>query len=159
MDLPSRLLALIVLFCAGVACTMKGGEVTATEPGVYECTARLAGFEHFPTYVFDTETADLEYRLGVGAPSHMELTTVDGERISLPADATQPPGYFCEKVVEWELTDVEDYFWLESHADEIRAEIERLDKIPPWEKGGECVKWELPNRCIEWWFGPGEPIR
>ncbi len=83
-----------------VGCTMRSGEVTATDPGVYECTPRLPGFEHFPVYVFDTETADFEYRIGIGAPDFMELTTTDGERISLLADATEPPGYFCEKIGE-----------------------------------------------------------
>ena len=84
------------LFAAG--CTMRGGEVTVEEPGVYECTARLPGFEHFPAFVFDTETADFKHRQGIGAPSFLKLTTVEGERVSLPLDATQPPGYFCEKI-------------------------------------------------------------
>jgi hypothetical protein len=76
---------------------MRGGEVTSA-PGVYECTPRLAGFEHFPTYTFDTETADFDHRRGIGAPSSLTFTTVAGERVTLPLDSTQPPGYYCEKV-------------------------------------------------------------
>ena len=89
----------LVLLLA-VGCTMKGGEVTAKDPGLYECIARAPGFEHFPAFVFDTETADMKHRQGIGTPSLMVLTTVEGNRISVPVDATQPPGYFCEKVTE-----------------------------------------------------------
>ncbi len=91
---PNRLILAAVLFVAG--CTMRGGETTFTEPGLYECRARNPGFEDLPVYTIDSETADASSRIGIGAPSSVTMTTVEGERITFTEDA--PPGYYCVKL-------------------------------------------------------------
>ncbi len=90
------LLAVVVPVLLTTGCTMKAGEITTLESGVYQCRARSPGYEDLPVYVFDMETADPKARIGIGAPTSITMTTVEGGRVTI-TDAV-PPGYYCMKI-------------------------------------------------------------
>jgi len=133
------ILAAALLVAGAAGCTMKGGEVTM-EPGKYECRARSSGFEDLPTYVFDRETADPVYRVGIGAPSTLTFNTFKGDRVTLTLDA--PPGYYCKKVVDGELPGSEP------------TPLPRVMNSPWFNRD---TYDPLIGLCYEWYYEHSEP--
>ncbi len=74
-------------------CTVGAGKAEFEHEGVYECRARAPGYEDLPVYTFDTDTAKIKARVGIGAPSSITGTTVNGNRITLTDE--HPPSWFC----------------------------------------------------------------
>ena len=72
-------------------------EATFTEEGVFECKARNPGYEDLPVFVFDTDTADPNYRAGFGTSATLTFTTIEGKRITMDTDGGQA-GYYCVKL-------------------------------------------------------------
>ena len=85
--------AMVVMLLTG--CTADLRQDVSFE-GLVECRARAAGYEDLPVLVFDSETADPNYRAGFGTESTLTMTTVEGDRVTLTG--ASPPGYYCIQV-------------------------------------------------------------
>ena len=91
------IVAAVMICLLTTGCTADLWQEVSFE-GTVECRARAAGYEDLPVLVFDSETADPNYRAGFGTTSTLTMTTVDGERVTIPIES--PAGYYCVPVEE-----------------------------------------------------------